>query len=333
VTTDKLSIFSKKNVPVFIAYLILVAVAPLVIQNNYYLDVLIKSTYFMVMAVSLSILVGHLGMLSLAHPAFFGFGAYASALLSVKIGVPVFISMILAGILGAILAFLVAIPLMKLNYHSFAIGTLAFLMILKLAAANWVELTRGPLCLTSIEKPSLSLFKWSFDFSSDLSNYFIILTIAALTMVVTFLIIKSRFGRALNAIRNDEPLALSAGVNSYRYKIIAFTLSAIFPAVAGGFYAHYMTVVCPKIFDFHYVIYLLIMVIIGGASSLTGVIAASYLFTLLPETLRVASEFRDFVYGIMLTIFVIFLPGGIWPQLEAYYTRLKRRKSLDDIEG
>jgi branched-chain amino acid transport system permease protein len=319
-----MSVLIKKKVIVFFVYLFVTCLLPLFITNAYYMDVLIKSTYFLTMAVSLSVLIGHLGMLSLAHPAFFGIGAYTSALLSTKLGLPVLVSMGLAGLATSLIAIMVAFPLMKLNYHSFAIGTLAFLIIMKLVVLNWIDLTRGPLCLSELNRPSLRLGELGFQFQTDLANYYFMLGIAILTIVLVFLIINSRYGRALNSIRNDESLAAAAGVDAYRYKIIAFGITAVFPALAGAFQAHYISVVCPKIFDFNYVIYLLIMVIIGGASSLTGVIVSSYLFTFLPELLRITTEYRDLVYGLLLTIFIIYMPNGIWPKLRMLVDIKKR---------
>ncbi len=329
----QLKILSSNQVLFFGTYATVAFLVPLLVSNVYYLDVLIKSTYFLTMAVSLSVIIGHLGMLSLAHPAFFGIGAYTSALLSAKLHVPVLLSMPLAALTGGLIAMLVGFPLMKLTYHAFAIGTLAFLIIMRVVAANWIDLTRGPLCLSGLSRPSIEIGSWSYSFNSDASNYYVILVIATLTIIVTALVINSRFGRALNAIRNDEPLAASAGVNPYKYKIQAFSLAAVFPALAGAFYVHYMTVVCPKIIDFHYVIYLLIMVIIGGASSLTGVVLAAYLFTYLPEALRIATEYRDLAYGILLTIFVIYMPGGIWPQMERWLGKLKRSHGVGYSQG
>jgi len=282
---------------------------PLLITDAYYIDILIKSTMYMTLALSLSLIVGQLGMLSLAHPAWFGIGAYASALLSTNLGIPVVLSMFLAGIVAGLIALLIAFPLMRLSYHSFAIGTLAFLMISHILALRWVDLTRGAMCIPGLYRPTL--------FSSDKSQYYLILIIATVTIAAMYLLINSRFGRALRAIRDNEPLARSVGVNPYKYKVQAFALSAIFAGFAGAFFAHYLGLVYPDVIDFWHNIYLLVILLVISPTNLSGVILSSYLFTSLPEALRVAQETRFLAYGVILMTLVIYIhkTKGLAPML------------------
>ena len=155
---------------------------PFVIHDAYYIDILTKATMYLTLAVSLSLIIGQLGMLSLAHPAFFGIGAYASALLSLKLGVPVLISMLLAGVIAYLIALLIAFPLMKLTYHSFAIGTLAVLMISNLLALNWIKLTRGPMCIPGTPVPKITIpGLFNFSFETERAFYYLILVIATIT--------------------------------------------------------------------------------------------------------------------------------------------------------
>lgn len=280
-------------------FLIILYLLPIFVYDAYYIDVLIKSTMYMTLALSLSLIIGHLGMLTLAHPAFFGIGAYASALLWTNLGTPVLLSMFLAGIITGIIALVVAFALMRLSYHSFAIGTLAFLMISNILALRWVSLTRGAMGIPGLPKPAL--------FSSDRLQLYLILIIATATLIFIYLLTNSRFGRALNAIRENETLARSVGVNPYKYKIQAFAISAAFAGFAGAFLAHYLSIVHPKIIDFWHNIYLLVILLVISPTSLSGVVFSSYLFTFLPEALRVADEIRFLLYGLILMTLIVYV--------------------------
>jgi len=289
----------ERKVTGMVLFLIVLYLLPIVVRDAYYIDVLIKSTTYMTLALSLSLIIGHLGMLTLAHPAFFGIGAYASALLSINLGIPALLSMFLAGIITGIISLIIAFPLMRLSYHSFAIGTLAFLMISRIIALRWVSLTRGAMGIPGLPRPHL--------FYSDISQYYLILIIATVTLICMYLLVDSRFGRALNSIRENELLARSVGVNSYKYKIQAFVISAIFAGFAGSFFAHYLSIVHPKIIDFWHNIYLLVILLVISPTSLSGVVFSSYLFTFLPEALRVAKEMRFLLYGLILMTLIVYI--------------------------
>lgn len=289
----------ERSIMGMVLFLLILYLLPIVVHEAYYIDVLIKSTMYMTLALSLSLIIGHLGMLALTHPAFFGIGAYASALLCANLGVPVLLSMFLAGIITGIIALAIAFPLMRLSYHSFAIGTLAFLVISRILALRWVSLTRGAMGIPGLLRPDM--------FASDKSQYYLILIIATLTLICIYLLVNSRFGRALNAIRENETLAESVGVNPYKYKIQAFAISAIFAGFAGAFLAHYLSIIHPKIIDFWHNIYLLVILLVISPTSLSGVVFSSYLFTFLPEALRVAKEIRFMLYGLILMTLIVYI--------------------------
>lgn len=312
----------KRSILGIVLFLILAYLAPFIVQGDlYYIDILVRSTVYMTLALSLSLVIGQLGMLSLFHPAFFGIGAYTSALLSVNLGTPVLFSIFLGGIVAGFIAFLVSFPLTRLSYHSFGIGTLAFLMIAYILALRWVGLTGGAGGMPGLERPNL--------FSSDISQYYLILIIACVTIVCMYLLINSRIGRALRAIRENETLAKSMGVNPYKYKIQILTLAAAFAGFGGAFFVHYLSIVHPIIMDFWLNIYLLVILLVISPTNLGAIIVSSYLFTFLPEVLRVGKEIRYLAYGLILMILVIYIHKIYeMKNLSKIFTKLRRFKNL-----
>lgn len=274
---------------------------PLFITSPYVLHILITSLIYSILTGSYSIMVGRLGMLSLSQIAFFGIGAYTSALLSLNIGTPFLINFMIAGITTAIITFLLGTQVLKLTRHSFAIATLAFMLITQLVALNWVDVTRGALGLPRVPRPDIM----GIHIVSKVSYYYLVLTVASVTFLFLYMVVNSRVGRAFISIREDDPLAKAVGVNCFKYKMVGFVISGFFAGIAGSLYVHYATYIGPEIFHLYFVIVILIMVIIGGADNLGGVVLASFLFTAIPEFLRATQILRETVYGIILILLVL----------------------------
>ena len=270
-------------------------------QQRYVLHVLVFTALFAALALSYDLVVGHVGALSLAHPAFFGVGAYTAALLSTRAGWPFAADLPAAVLVAGVVAALAGVPLFRLTEHAFAVGTLAFALVAWIVATNWVELTRGPLCVTGIPKPVTTLPAWYW------------VALAALTVVLLLYrgMTTFRIGRALHAVRDNEPLAAAAGIDPLRYRMLAFVAGGAVAGGVGALYAHYLAVFCPEEMTVALTVNLLVIVFLGGAGTLRGVLLGAVLFTALPEVLRLAPTWRLVIYGALLLVIVIRSPEGL----------------------
>jgi ABC-type branched-subunit amino acid transport system permease subunit len=296
---------------------------PLLTQDQYVLRVAIFAGLFVIMAVTYDLIVGQTGSLSLAHPTFYGIGAYTVAILvtSYQVGFP------LAFLAGAAIAFvsaiLIGIPCFRLSEHSFAIGTLGFSVVLQLAANNWIDLTNGPMCTTGVPPLEFSLFGRTFSTAQVTHAYYGVLALAVVITAIVWTINTSRVGRAFHAVRENTVLARAQGVHATLYKLTAFGVGAALVSIAGGYYAAYSSLVCPTEMGYPYTVALLIIVYLGGVGHLRGVILAAILFTILPEFLRVTQEARLVIYGVLLLLVSLYLPDG----MEGAIRRLEHRFS------
>lgn len=288
-------------------FLVVLLLAPPLLGNNYYLTVLTMCCLNAMIAVGLSLLVGHAGQISLGHAGFYGLGAYTTAALSTTLGVPVGLSM-LAGV-GATsgVAALVGLPALKLKGHYLAMATLGFGVILSILFNETVGVTGGPSGFTGI--PRLSLF--GVEFSSDLSVYYFILALLGLVIWVAFNILHSRVGRALRALHTSEKAAQAMGIDIARYKLFIFVVSAAFAGLAGVLYAHYLTFIAPASFGFLFSVQLIVMVVLGGMTSVPGTIAGAFFLTVLPEFLRAFENVEILLFGAILVLCMMYLPDGL----------------------
>ena len=298
--------------------ILLVAVAlPFLLRQAYLQHVLIAAAINATLAVSLGLVIGYLGELSLAHGAFYGIGAYTSALLAKNLGLPLLVSMPLGALGAAISGLLIGIPALRLSGHYFAIATLGFQAIVILLITNLVELTRGPMGLSGIPAPGGEVPWLGIPLASKAAYYEMALAVLVVTLGVTFNLMRSRFGQAFIAIREDPLLAASIGVRTRRYRLLAFTISAGLAGAGGAVYAHYTLFISPDSFNLGESVYVATMVIIGGMGTLAGPVIGAVLLTALPEALRVAGQLQFVLYGAIAMLVVIYMPKGIagmaWP--------------------
>lgn len=280
---------------------------PWVVPSEYYLTVLIVAAFHVLLALGLNLLMGYAGQISLGHAAFYGLAAYTSGILTVTWRWPVLAGMA-AGIVCAVLvAALIAVPTLRLRGHYLAMGTLGFGLIVYIVLNEATGLTGGPSGLTGI--PRLALFGHTV--ASDLEFYYVVWGVTLLLFVLAQNLVRSRLGRALRAIHTSEAAAGILGVDTARYKAGVFILSAGYAAVAGTLYAHYVTFVSPGSFSFHTSVQLVTMVVLGGMGSLWGAGAGALFLTLLPEALRALEDYDILVYGGILVLCMMFLPGGL----------------------
>ena len=309
---------------------------PLWLGDLYLLDILVRTGIFIIAAMSLNLLLGYTGQLSLGHVAFFGLGAYVTSLLSLGFEVhvtprmlvsvapkPVWLSM-LAGILAAgLFGWLIGRVAFKVRGAYFVIVTVSFAEVVRLVALNWIELTQGPMALNNI--PPLTLW---FPGAGEVrivgkpKNYWLMLAFALAAWIVIRRIVLSRAGRAMIALRENEPLATSVGVDVTRYLVLATIVSAAIAGAAGTLYAHYIRIVDPDIFLFIYTVTMVIMVVTGGKGTLSGPIVGGIIFGLMPEVLRAyrtPPELQWIIYGVLMIAVVYLLPDGIVPAVTRWW--------------
>ena len=291
--------FSKKivcfTILILITYLILMGLMSANVINSYYKGIITLALINIILAVSLNLIVGFTGQLCLGHAGFMSIGAYISAVITQKAGLPFIVSIFLGAIIACIFAALIGYPTLKLTGDYFAITTLAFCEIIRIVIMN-IDAVGGARGFTGIPKET---------------NFTIAFLFMVITVIVIYNIIHSSQGRAMLSVRENEIAAESMGINAFKYKMIAFIIGAFFAGLAGGLYAHYMGYIQPASFDFNKSIDYLTFVVFGGMGSLSGSIIATIVLTFLPELLRGLGEFRMLIYPLALIILMIFRPQGL----------------------
>jgi len=269
---------------------------------------------YLILSLSLNILVGYSGLLSICHAAFYGIGAYISAILMTKLGINFFFALPIAIMGSMVLSLLVSIPSVRLKGDYFILTTFAFQIIVFDVLYNWVSLTKGPYGISGIPSPSFL----GYLITGPVKYFFFSLIISILCFVFINIVLKAPFGQVLKAIREDETLAQALGKNVTKFKIQAFAVASALAAISGVLFAHYVTYIDPTSFTLDESIFLLSIVLIGGAGNIKGPISGTFLLLIIPEILRflgipdtIAPNIRQIIYGLLLVIFMYFRPQGI----------------------
>lgn len=289
------------------AFAALLLAAPYALTNDYYVSVLILCTLNAMVAVGLNLLLGYAGQISLGHAAFYGLAAYGSGILAATCGLPVWLSGLIAVAGVGLIAWLLGIPTFKLSGHYLAMATLGFGLIVSIVFNEAIALTGGPSGMVGIPRFSLP----GLDFTDDLSYYRLVAVVLALLVGISLNLIHSRYGRALRAVHGSERAAEAMGIDIGRTKRFVFVLSALFAAVAGVLYAHYLEFVAPSSFGFLYSVELVVMVVLGGLASVWGAVVGAFFLTALPEFLRAFENIEVLLFGAILVVGMIFLPSGL----------------------
>lgn len=314
-----------RNLIKFLAFAVLILIAPLAFQGGYLMNVLVFVGINTMLAIGLNLLLGYCGQISLGHAGFFGLGAYLSGILTATCGWNPWLAMPLAAAVVGVLAFLIGLPILKLKGHYLAMATLGLGIIIYIAFNETVDLTGGPSGLSGI--PNLSIGSLTFD--SDVKNYYLIWIFTLVTILLTLNLANSRVGRALRAVHDSEVAARVLGVNARLLKVQIFALSAVICSLAGSLYAHTMTFVSPASFGFNFSIELLTMVVIGGLGSIYGSFLGAALLTLLPEFLRSAQDYDIIIYGGLLMVMVMFMPGGLVRGVPDFFRKLLKMRGTE----
>jgi len=292
--------------------------APAWVWNPYHLHTLIMAGIFAVLALSLNLLLGYTGQLSLGHAAFFGIGAYATALLTVKLEWSPWLGMAAAVAAPAAAGWVIGRLALKLRGAYFVLLTISFAGVISLVSLNWMDLTNGPLGIPGIPAVEIALPGLpALSLRAKSAYYYLVLACVVLSYGVCLGLIRSRVGRALVALRENETLAASVGIDGTHYLVLAAVLSAAMAGLGGGLYAHYTRFVSPEVFLFSYTVTMVIMVVAGGKGTLAGPIVGAVIFTVLPEALRALTswQWQMLIYGGLLVAVLYFMPRGIVPVL------------------
>ena len=272
------------------------------IISNYWLGIIMIAGINIILASSLNLATGYLGQLTLGHAGFMSVGAYVSALCSIHLDMPFIGSLLIGAIIATIIGIIIGIPTLRLKGDYLCIITLAFNEIIRVIMVN-LNITNGSKGLVGIPRNT---------------DFTIVFFSAAITVFVIYSIVKSRHGRAIVSIREDETATY--------YKILAFAISAFFAGLAGGLYAHYISVISPKVFDYNKSVEILVIVVLGGMGNWKGSIIAAIVMTILPEYLRAFSQYRMLLYAIVLIAAMILKEKNIFKVLKKHIPFLKDKE-------
>lgn len=309
----KMSICMKRNIGLIIPFVLLLLI-PFIIKDSYFLYVLVLACIYAILASSFDFLVGYTGLLSYGHAAFFGIGAYASALLTINTPIPAYFNIIFGGIISALLGLVLGYPCLRLKGPYLSITTLGFAEIMRLVISNEAHITRGPL---GLEVPSLPGAPTG-EISYHIFNYYIVLILLVVCVAIMYCLLNSGIGLTLKAIREDDVAAEAVGINTSKYKIFAFMISAFFAGIAGGFYGHYVLLISPQMLTLATTFLIISMSMFGGLGTLFGPIIGAIMLTFMNEYLRVLDLYRLLVFALILIIVITFFPKGIYGFLQKF---------------
>lgn len=287
---------------------------PLVIKQQYIIHVVILSSITAILAVSWNLLSGYLGVFSFGHPAFYGIGAYVSALCSIHFDISPWVTIFIGGISASLFSTIVVLPVLRLKGAYVAVVTLSFMIILDRICYNWESLTRGPMGLFGI--PSLTSFeafgiRLDFEGISRVPYYYVAIGMLIFTVLMCRWVVRSRMGLRLMAIRESEEAAAAMGVRIYRQKVFIFIFTSFFAGLGGALYAHYILLLTPAVFAFFVMAMILSATLIGGWGTLYGPILGAFLLGFLSDALKDVGDIHQFFYGAFLIVMIIFLPKGL----------------------
>ena len=284
------------RVPLLILACVVAVAFPFVFPSKYFIRIGTVCLMYVMITLSLNLMVGYMGQMSFGHAAFMGIGAYTAAILTTTYDVPFF--------------------------------TMVFCEIVRVVELNWMSLTRGPLGIMAIPKPSFL----GFEITTPRQFYFMILVLVALSTLVVSNLMKSRVGYAILAIRDDELAAEAMGIHVFRYKMIVFILSSLLVGLAGAFYATYTSYIDPSSFAAAQSNDMLVMVIFGGLGNTVGSFIGAISLSILPEALRDLAQYRQLIYGVLLVLLMMVKPQGLLGDINFKYIRQRmehREKSKE----
>ena len=279
--------------------------------NNYFLFLSNQLMVYAILALGLDLLIGRSGQFAFSHIAFFAMGAFGTVVFQTRLGLPYPVALLLAITLAAATGALVALPSTRMRSINLALATFAFGEAAQWVVNTWDSVTGGP---NGLRIPAPSIF--GLPSGTDASAFPVVAVVLAVTIMATQYLMRSRFGRALAAIRESEPIAQTSGIDVRKMKVWAFVISATYAAIAGGLMTLYQSFINAELFGFSQLVIVLTMVVVGGIGTIPGVLIGVVVIGLLPEAMTYAMRdvllFQEIVYGTILLGFMMFMPAGIW---------------------
>lgn len=321
---------ARHSTAVLIVFAVIAIIYPFAAKTGYLLRLGITCLMYASLALSMNLIIGCLGQMTMAHSAFWGIGAYTAAIISTRFSVNSVGTFVIAMIITGAFSLLLGLPVLKLKGYYLTVVTLGFCEIVRLVELNWTSLTRGALGIMNI--PALNAF------GMYLKNKQLVFYVALLLLLITIIVIKnildSPHGLSIYAIRDDEIAASSIGIDVFRNKITAFVVSGVLAGLMGAFYAHYMGYIDSTTYTTGQSMTFAIFAIFGGLGSIPGAIGGAMFLTIVPEVLRFLQRYRTFLYGIVIVLVTLFKPEGILGNVNFRY--LKQRinmKKEEEIAG
>src|ERR1043165_7979882 len=308
----------------FVAAALAIAALPMVLTGNYWQTNLTVCAINVLLAIGLDFILGYAGQLNLGQSAFYGLGAYVSTLLITRLGVPFWLAFAAGVAFSGLAGMILALFAVRLRGHYLAIASLGFAVIIHQVLLNWISLTQGPLGIYAIPPPPAIAIPGlpAISFRNPVALFYLVAGFALLIYFLLDQLVRSPIGETLTAIREDEISAVSLGINAGAWKVFAFGIGAAVGGAAGCFYAPFVGTLVPDAFFITESFTILAMVIVGGMGTLIGPVFGAILLTLLPELLRGVGDLRLVVYGLALTLVVLFMPGGMgqgWTLIRAKF--------------
>jgi len=290
-----------------IIFLFSLLLFPLIMTHLYYMHLANLILIYAIAATGLNIVTGYTGQLSLGHAAFFAIGAYCSALFGKGLGWPFLGSLAASSVAATVFGALLGLPSLRLRGPYLALATAGFAEIIRIVINNWESVTQGSRGITDIPPPSF----FGVAITSERAWYYLLVLFLLLCTLATYRILRSHYGRAFVAVRDNELAASASGLNPFTYKVLAFAMSAFLAGMAGSLYAHYRAYISPDTFTFAESVSFLSMVVVGGKGRLFGPLIGSAALTLVPDLLSFLQDFKMVFHGILLVLAMMFLPGGL----------------------
>lgn len=323
-----------------LVFALIIIIFPLLISQSFYITKATFAGIYTIVAVSLGLLMGFAGQISLGHAAFYGVGAYTTAVLTTTYDLNPWLGLAFSMIIPGLIAFIIGFTMARLNGYYLAMATLAFGIIVHVLLVEWKSVTKGASGLYGI--PKIQLFGYSL--LQGLPYYYFVWAFAIIIIILSLNMIHSRIGRALRSIHGSEIAASAMGVDAGKYKMQVFILGAMFSGLAGWLMAHMSYSISPTSFTLETSIIFLAMVVLGGSISIWGAVVGSLLITMIGVIVKIlgehipfiTSDFEQVLYGLILMAVVIFLPRGLFPSLaEIFQTKLLKSKKIkisEDIQ-
>jgi branched-chain amino acid transport system permease protein len=296
----------------YVLLLILALSLPLLITNRYHFQIVIMGCLFSIATLSMNLILGYTGQASLAHAGFFGIGAYGVALL-MKGGLSFWVALPLSALFAAGIGLLIGLPTLRSRGSYFAISTMCFGVIISIVAGNWIDFTGGYNGIVGIALPTpihLPLIG-SVGFQTQAAQYYLVLVFLLLTLLIMHRLVHSLLGLSFMAIRNNEVLAGSIGINTFAGKILSFVVANFFAGLAGGIYASLMGTISPSTASLDLTFNWLIFLLLGGAATLAGPIIGAFVIPVIMEYLQFLAEYRLIIFGALLIVVIIYFPRGV----------------------